>query len=228
MPDSDYPNSDQLIVFARAPRSGRVKQRLARYIGESAALAFYKETLVALLERLNTGPWKLTVAVADAGDETHPVFESYQTVVHQGDNLGSRMMRELDRYTRCRRIIIGSDIPLIEANNIEDAFAVLHSLPLVVGPATDGGFWLVGCSGGYPAGSPGHREFMSNVRWSTEHALADTMTSLPEALQQRVARVKTLPDVDDGESYQAFLAERAATPGANDHLTGQDLSLIHI
>lgn len=214
MPVSENVNSDQLIVFARAPRLGCVKQRLARDIGAPAALAFYEETLQALLQRLNSGPWKLRVAVANPGDEDHPVFDSYETAVQQSGDLGSRMKRELDRSTNCRRIIIGSDIPMIEPFHVREAFASLHHQELVFGPATDGGFWLVGCNESYPADDPDHSGFMCDVRWSSEHALADTIATLPEKLKQRVAYVKALPDVDDGRSYQAYLAERANAASA--------------
>lgn len=192
-------NVNQLIVFARAPVYGRVKQRLAHDIGRDEALRFYRETLKALLHRMNDGPWCLSVSVANPGDEKHPVFQGVNTIVQPPGDLGQRMKTVLSQHAGCRRIIIGSDIPLIECEHIADAFKRLSDHDLVFGPATDGGFWLVGCSEKYPADDD---EFMSNVRWSSSHALTDTISSLTDARRERVARVATLSDVDDGESFR--------------------------
>lgn len=196
---------NQLIVFARAPEYGRVKQRLARDIGPDEALRFYRETLTALLRKMNNGAWRLSVSVANPGDEDHPVFRGVDTTPQITGDLGQRMKAALNQYAGTRRIIIGSDIPSIERAHITDAFNRLSDNDLVFGPAPDGGFWLVGCNEYYPANADDN-EFMRNVRWSTGHALADTIASLPAARRQRVARVSTLSDVDDGNSFRQFNA----------------------
>jgi len=70
---------------------------------------------------------------------------------------------------------------------------------MVFGPATDGGFWLVGCAKAFNPISP----FMENVRWSSAEALSDTRATLPEDV--KVAEVVTLSDIDDGEAYHKFM-----------------------
>lgn len=87
--------------------------------------------------------------------------------------------------------LIGADIPGITRAHIARAFAALGGHDAVFGPADDGGYWLVGAK--HPARLP-HGLF-GNVRWSTEHALADTLRTLPG---WRIALTDTLRDVDTG------------------------------
>ncbi len=195
--------TNQLIVFARAPIVGTVKRRLATAIGDRAALEFYRETLCSLLIRMSNRAWKLTVAVASAESVDHPAFASYDTIAQVSGDLGHRMCFALDCFPSTNRIIIGSDIPDIEQGHIHEAFDALLNHDVVFGPAYDGGFWLAGCNAAFEAGSVSGGRFMSNVRWSTSHSLTDTLKSLPASC--RVATVRTLADVDDDESYQSFL-----------------------
>jgi len=204
-------NTNQLIIFARAPVYGRVKQRLANQIGKSAALEFYRDTLTAVIARLKHGPWNLSVSVATPGDQEHAVFNDIETTVQPCGDLGVRMRSVLDGYNGCNRIIIGSDIPGIEQQHVQRAFALLTNNDLVFGPATDGGFWLVGCSAEHRICERTNRVFMNDVRWSGRHALADTLKTLPP--QMRVATACTLSDVDDEQAYQHFLKQRSGMAG---------------
>ena len=197
-------------MFARAPLLGGVKQRLARDIGETAALAFYQQSLQALLQRLNGGPWKLSVSVA--GDDRHPVFKGLPTSVQADGDLGQRMKHALQHSGQQRRVIIGSDIPMIERFHIEEAFAALQQHDMVFGPATDGGFWAIGCNEKVFLNDSSYDDFMCGVRWSSEHALTDTIATLPLAMQEHVARISTLSDVDDGPSYEAYQNSRGSRP----------------
>ncbi len=212
-------NTIHLIVFARAPVYGRVKQRLARDIGKAAALEFYRNTLTALIARLKHGPWNLSVSVASPGDQHHAVFGGINATVQPSGDLGKRMRTALDSYTGFKRIIIGSDIPAIEQKHIQHAFALLENHDLVFGPATDGGFWLVGCSADQlsfeqtdeQTEEQANRVFMHDVRWSGSHALADTLKTLSS--RKSVATTYTLSDVDDVQAYQNYCARRSVLAG---------------
>lgn len=195
-------NTNHLIIFARAPVYGRVKQRLANEIGKSAALEFYHNTLTALISRLRHGPWQLSVSVATPGDQQHEVFKHLKTSEQPPGDLGERMRSVLESYTSSNRIIIGSDIPGIEQEHVQRAFALLDNHDVVFGPATDGGFWLVGCSQAQAVFESADQLFMSGVRWSGCHALADTLKTLSP--DKRVATAGTLSDVDDLQSYQHY------------------------
>jgi hypothetical protein len=104
------------------------------------------------------------------------------------------MERQL-RFHQGPTCIIGADIPGIEAPHIAQAFKALGDHDAVFGPAPDGGYWLVGLK---HAPKPG---LFANVRWSTEHALADSRATLPDA---RIATIATLADVDTAADLARF------------------------
>ena len=92
-------------------------------------------------------------------------------------------------------VLIGSDIPGIRPRHIETAFTALGRHALVFGPAVDGGFWLVGAR----RRPTGLRDLFHNVRWSTEHALADTLVNIGPG--NAAGFLETLDDIDDGRAY---------------------------
>lgn len=173
-----------LIVFARAPRLGRVKRRLAAEIGDVAALRFYRRTLLRLLARVaRDRRWRTVLALTpDSGRIAGWVSRPQG----RGD-LGMRMARALARAPG-PAVLVGSDIPALGPAQIACAFRRLASADAVLGPAIDGGYYLVGTRRGSLA-----RWMFRNVRWSTPHALADTRASLRG---RRVALVDPLADVD--------------------------------
>lgn len=199
--------SAELVIFAKAPRLGQVKSRLAAGIGEEAALAFYRETLASVLARLDGGgPWRTILAVTpdEAADEP-ALWPGPVPRVPQGEgDLGRRMGRFLARARAERPLmIVGSDIPELQAVHVERALAALARHDLALGPAGDGGYWLIGASRALPAG------VLRDVRWSTEHALADTRRGAAAA-GFSTALVDELEDVDELEAYQRFRARRGA------------------
>lgn len=195
----------RLVVFAKAPVLGQVKTRLAAGIGDEAALAFYRQTLADVLLRLDGGgPWRTELAVtpdATAG-EAHLWPAPVPRVPQGPGDLGARMHRFLAQASASAPVaIVGSDIPDLTARHVARAFEALRHRDLVLGPAADGGYWLIGASVAPPA------EIFAGVRWSTAHARADTLRN---AVALRVALVDELEDVDD----QAVYERRAARPGS--------------
>jgi hypothetical protein len=93
-------------------------------------------------------------------------------------------------------MIIGSDIPAIEPSHIAQAFRLLGRADAVFGPATDGGYWLVGLKR-----TPTALNAFAHVRWSGPHALADTLANLDG---KNIALAATLSDVDEANSYQTW------------------------
>jgi rSAM/selenodomain-associated transferase 1 len=173
-----------LIVFARPPRLGRVKRRLAAEIGDLAALQFYRRTLRRLLARVGRDPrWRLVVSLTpDCGR-----LPGWITQPQGRGDLGQRMARALERG-HGPAVLVGSDIPALGGAQIARAFRRLASADVVFGPATDGGYYLVGTRRGTLA-----RWMFARVRWSSAHALADTCANLR---LRRVALVERLSDVD--------------------------------
>lgn len=199
-----------LIVFARAPRFGAVKTRLARDVGRLAAWTFQRRALAAMLARLGRDPrWRLWLAVAPdafARRPFRPRPPKGARIVPQGPgDIGTRMAGAFARvFTQGPPgpvVLIGADIPGVRARHVALAFRRLGAHDAVFGPATDGGFWLIG----FRRPPPG--TVFAGVRWSTPNALADTLANL-DGLNV-APPLETLADVDDGRDYA-----KAITSGA--------------
>lgn len=195
-------SNQHLVIFAKAPRMGRVKTRLARDIGTVAAWGFFRHALAGLLRRLSDDPrWITVIAVAPDIAVGTPVWPAHidQAAQGQGD-LGDRMQRAFDLIPPGPVVIVGADIPGITNSHIADAFRALGNHDAVFGQADDGGYWLVGLRR-----SPKTPKIFANVRWSGPHALSDTMANLPDA---RIALLEPLIDVDDGADFNRWRASQ--------------------
>lgn len=178
---------DTVIVFARAPRLGTVKRRLARDVGDRAALRFYRANLARLLRAL-TRDRRFRTVLAMTPDHVRVRWPVRVPVMGQGGgDLGHRMHRACAAYGRVA--VVGTDIPALGADDVAAAFRALGRAQAAFGPSKDGGYWLAALSPRRPA-----RPF-AGVRWSTEYALADTLANFAG---RRVALLRVLRDVDTG------------------------------
>jgi hypothetical protein len=186
----------RLIVMAKAPRAGRIKQRLAASVGAVSAARFYRICLAHTLMRLGRDPrWRTLLAVSPDSEMAAPFWPRGVERVPQGNgDLAVRMQRLFRRLPPGPAIIVGSDIPAIRPSDIARAFRLLGNGDAVFGRAADGGYWLVGLRR-----SPRLLAPFAHVRWSGPHALADTLRNLEE---HRVAFAATLSDVDSEEDYR--------------------------
>ncbi len=178
---------DVAIIFARAPRLGAVKRRLARDIGDRAALRFHAAALSRLVRSLARDRRFATVVAATPDQARLRLPARIERVSQGAGDLGQRMDRAFRRFRHRRVALVGCDIPSIGAHDLRAAFRALGRAPAVFGPAEDGGYWLVGMGPRRPA-----RPFAA-VRWSSSHALADTRRNFaahPSLL------LRTLRDVD--------------------------------
>jgi rSAM/selenodomain-associated transferase 1 len=193
-----------VVVFLRAPRLGRVKRRLARGIGDLAALAFHRATATRLLRDLaRDRRWRVHVAVTPDRRAFLPrAWRVGERRGQGGGDLGRRMARAFTRLPPGPAVLVGADIPELGPRHVAAAFAALGTHDAVFGPAQDGGYWLVG----FARRAPLPRGVFAGVRWSSESALADTLASLPRRL--RVALLETLADVDDEDAYRRSLIRR--------------------
>lgn len=191
----------QLVIFAKAPRMGRVKTRLSRDVGRVTAWGFFRHALAALIRRLSADDrWTTTIAIAPDTAVGAPIWPRDVDRAPQGSgDLGNRMQRTFDLMPPGPVVIIGADIPDIQPRHIANAFKKLGDHDAVFGEADDGGYWLVGLKR-----SPRVRKIFNNVRWSGPHALSDTVANLQGA---RIARLEKLIDVDDGEDYRRWRSE---------------------
>lgn len=192
---------DTVIVFARAPRLGTVKRRLARDVGDRAALRFYNANLNRLLHALARDRRFRTV-LAITPDRATARWPLAVLRIAQGcGDLDQRMARACARFRRVA--IVGTDIPELDADDVAAAFRGLGRAQAVFGPASDGGYWLVALSPRRPAHP------FAGVRWSTEHALADTLANFR---QHRTQMLRTLRDVDTAADFKAIA--RTTVPAA--------------
>jgi rSAM/selenodomain-associated transferase 1 len=196
-----------VIVFVKAPRLGQVKSRLAAGIGALPALRFYRETTARLLRVLAADRrWRVLLATTPRRARQSGFWDRRLPRHDQGPgDLGHRMARAFRALPPGPAVIVGSDIPALAPDHIAAAFRALGSHDAVLGPARDGGYWLVGLkrSRPLPAG------LFAGVRWSSPRALADTRASLPRRFG--AAMLETLEDVDDLESYRRWRAADALT-----------------
>jgi uncharacterized protein len=184
---------DTVIVFARAPRLGTVKRRLARDIGDRAALRFHTATLTALLRDLNASR-RLDVVLAVTPDRTRFRLPVRVARIDQGHgDLGVRMARALRRYRRVA--LMGCDIPDASAADVGAAFRRLGTADAVFGPAADGGYWLIALGPRRPS------DLFGVARWSTEHALADTLRQFRHF---RIGFLRRLTDIDTVAEYRRY------------------------
>jgi rSAM/selenodomain-associated transferase 1 len=189
-----------LIVFVKAPRLGQVKSRLAADIGAVAATRFYRRTTADLLRRLGRDRrWRSVLAVTPDRDIDAPFWprRDWRRMAQGPGDLGQRMARCLAAAAPGPAVLVGSDIPGIRAHHVARAFRSLGDADSVFGPATDGGYWLVGIR---------HRKdlrgLFTGVRWSTKHALADTVENLGPG--RKATLVETLMDIDEGTAYERW------------------------
>lgn len=190
--------SRTLIVMAKAPALGRGKVRLARAVGRLTALRINRTMQAHTLRIACAGSWKTLLAVTPdraALARLPGVWPLNLVYVTQGGgDLGARLTRVMGRV-QGRVAVIGTDCPDITARDVAIAFKALGRARVAVGPAKDGGFWILAAR---RAGDV-IRAF-SGVRWSSAHTLSD----LEERLHLRAARLRTLSDVDTIEDWRAY------------------------
>lgn len=193
-----------LLVFARVPALGRVKTRLAAGVGEAIALATYHELLAityqAIVEAgVPATVWLADTAAAQPSAEEAQHWPALAACCQPAGDLGTRMATAFaTAFAKGagRVAIIGTDCPGLEAEHLVETFALLNTHDVVLGPATDGGYYLLGLRQPQP-------ELFQNKAWSTDSVLADTLADA-HRLGLRVALLPELRDVDTAEDLIAW------------------------
>ena len=191
------PSDRHLAIFLKEPRLGRVKGRLARDVGQAEAWLFYRRLVRRVLPPLaRDGRWSACLATApDDWRGREPFWPFALPCLPQGrGDIGQRMLRVFRSLPPGPAIIVGSDIPDLAPEHVARGFAALGRADMVLGPAEDGGYWLIGLGPRARTIDP-----FKGVRWSSLWALADTERGLPAGF--RLALVDRLTDVDDGAAY---------------------------
>ena len=177
--------------MVKEPRPGRVKTRLGRDIGMVGAAWWFRHQVTRLLREVADPRWQVVLAVAPdhVGLQSRVWPPCFARVAQGRGTLGDRMGRLMRGLPSGPVCIIGADIPGVRRAHIARAFAALGDHQAVFGPAPDGGYWLIGMT----RVAPPPVTLFDGVRWSTGHALSDSIASLGSL---RVAQIDMLRDVD--------------------------------
>ena len=211
MPDP-LAHPEHLLVFAREPKLGRVKTRLAADIGPQAALAVYRELLALTAAAVVAAQVPATVWLAEAPaplsdpDQPRPEWPGLPWRAQPAaDQLGTRMAHAFNEAFvggAARVVIIGTDCPGLSAELLRQAFVLLGTHDVVLGPADDGGYYLLGLCAPQPA-------LFANKDWSTATVLPATLADAAR-LGLRVAQLPQLHDVDSGRDLATWRGTGAA------------------
>ncbi len=185
--------TNALLIFTRNPELGKVKTRLAKNIGETNALRVYKDLLQHTMEQtqnLNCDKFVFYDTMIVHNDIWSEDF--YQKRVQSSGDLGHKMQAAFEMlfemgYKSC--IIVGSDLFDLKSEQIETAFIELQKNEVVIGPAEDGGYYLLGLK-------EMNKILFHNKNWGTSSVLADTLTDLAS---QKIYQLPTLNDIDTFE-----------------------------
>ncbi len=197
--------SDQrVIVFLKAPRPGFVKTRIGAALDADAAVGIYRvlldRTLTALHGRTDV---ELRFTPDGADEEIRPYLRPGWVMRGQGDgDLGERLTRATGEAFGAgarRVVVVGTDCPTLTGEDVVDAFDGLNDADVVLGPAEDGGYWLIGLRAPAPA-------LFRGILWSTEQVLALTEARAREG-GWSVGVLRRMADVDTLEDWRRWQRE---------------------
>ncbi|WP_397364663.1 TIGR04282 family arsenosugar biosynthesis glycosyltransferase [Olleya sp. R77988] len=198
-------NKNLIITFTRNPELGKVKTRLAKTIGNTSALAIYKKLLEhteSVLHDLDCDKAVYyTVKVRDNDIWDSNIYQKHQQF---GDDLGIRMQNAFENGFKNgyqNVIIVGSDLYDLKPEHINKAFDVLAKNDVVIGPAEDGGYYLLGMK-------TLHTSVFKNKKWGTETVFKDTIKNLKNEsvfLLEQLNDVDTFEDIKDNNILKALI-----------------------
>lgn len=194
-----------LLIFTKNPVAGKVKTRLAKDLGDDKALEIYKfllEHSAAFTSSVNAEKhvyYSDSITVQDIWDN-----KIYKKKLQSGAHLGKRMENAFKNgfeEDHEKIIVIGSDMYDIQAGDIEEAFRQLENHDYVIGPASDGGYYLFGMKSL-------NLKVFKNKDWGTSSVLKDTLKDLQKEdvkLLETRNDVDLLEDIEDHPAFQNFI-----------------------
>lgn len=189
-----------VLVYAKPPRIGLSKTRLAATLGPGEARRIAHMTMARTLRAAIDRRWQTRLYGAPDRalcESLGGLWPAGLTRYRQGrGDLGARLQKGLDEAPPGQVIFLGADTPDVTSALIWQGFQLLNSHDAVFGPARDGGFWLFGLNRRWHA-----PRIFSPVRWSGPHAMADLQANLAGA---HIARLPELIDLDDAEDWKAW------------------------
>jgi rSAM/selenodomain-associated transferase 1 len=208
LPNRPTPMPNHLLIFARHPVLGQGKTRLASAIGAAAALEVYDELLAHTRTAADGVAAVKTLWLAGEAPASGSAFAQWVGYAPQpqpAGDLGQRMHQAFLMAFAAgatAAVVIGTDCPELTSAHLAEAFRQLATHDVVVGPALDGGYYLLGMRQLVP-------DFFVNKLWSTPFVLGETLADA-NRLGLRVARLPPLADVDTAKDLAAWRARTAA------------------
>lgn len=200
-----------LVVFAKAPVPGRVKTRLAASIGDAAACSWYRRCAEHVVRSVMQGAWETQVWV-DTPNAVENVrsWLRVEPLVQQGDDLGARMLHAITHHAPANCIVVGTDAPDVSIYTVRLAFDALNDHDVVLGPAYDGGYYLIGMREPRPA-------LFDGVAWSTDKVMTQTLMAAA-AQGCSVFVLPPLRDIDTVDDLQWYAASNPSSPLTDHHV----------
>lgn len=190
-----------LMIFTRNPELGKVKTRLSKSVGDIMALDIYQFLLDKTKEVTKNISADKVVYYSEKITENDLWSSSlYKKEVQFGDDLGAKMEYAFqtafeNNYEKV--LLIGSDLYDLEPSHINEAFEKLKNKDVVIGPALDGGYYLVGLKKNYP-------EIFKNKRWGTSSVRKDTLKNLEKVDVHLLPILNDVDVLEDIEHHPAF------------------------
>jgi len=186
-------NARSLILFSRSPELGKVKTRLASQLGDARVYDLYQRMVQRQVRLVNAMPGINRQCWVE-GNDNHPVLQPFEGSRYrqQGADIGERMGHALAQALTSSdcAVLIGCDSPGIDASTLESAFKVLESgHDAVLGPASDGGYVLIGLR--QPQAS-----LFQGMDWGTSRVLEQTRSALVQA-GLTWSELPAMPDIDE-------------------------------
>lgn len=195
-----------LIVFVKNPVLGEVKTRLAASLGEQRALDIYNELLEITRENItNLGCQKHVFFGSFIEDDVIWEEAFLSKNIQDGGGLGERMESAFYRIFRSesdpvKAVLIGSDCPELTSVHINQAFELLDTSDVVLGPALDGGYYLIGMKKNHPA-------IWLEIDWSTDRVYQQTIDKINK-FNISYSVLPVLQDIDTQDDWSDYLSRR--------------------
>ena len=190
-----------LIIFTRNPVLGKVKTRLAKTVGDKTALDIYTFLLKKTKEITLDSPCDKVVYYSEKIIK-NDIWNcnSFRKEVQSGEDLGAKMKNSFyDAFENNYRkvVLIGSDIYDLESHHINEAFKKLETNDVVMGPALDGGYYLIGLKKMHP-------KIFDNKRWGSSTVRKDTLKNLEKVDVHLLPILNDVDVIEDIEHHPAF------------------------
>ncbi len=184
-----------VVVTARYPQLGEVKSRLAADMGHEAALAVYRKLLhrcLAAVAEIDATRYIFFTGTHDPETHEHASQLGFRCELQCEGDIGQRMANAFakvwEQHPTAHVILVGTDVPDLSPAILNRAFDQLTSADAVLGPASDGGYYLIGLRSAEPT-------IFTDMEWSTDKVAVDTLERLKQA-SKTVACVDELHDID--------------------------------